>query len=300
MLAEVFKQECLRREKRFEPTRDSQAAITLAAQWLDDTCKQGLLIGGKIGCGKTTLLEAIRRVINGALATVGNGLTKVEWRAARDIATLSVEKPETYAEILDAPILAIDDLGEEDALPSRFGSAKNPIANLILHRYEKRLCTLATTNLDSEARAKRYGDRAEDRVAQMFRKLVFPGESMRKRLSQIDPWQAAARESWEDELDRMESDTETMTFEEFLARNPGIADVVAAVPRPDIANSPVSAYDASKAIHEAAARGNADCLRLIRQSDRHFQLRRMRWAKEESLRAAETAARLKEKNSNEG
>lgn len=231
--------------------------------------------------------------MNGAISALG-GCGKIEWRTAREIAELATENPAKYDDIINAPILAIDDLGEEDATPKRYGKVVNPIANLILHRYQNHLfCTLATSNLEAKEREERYGDRAEDRIAQMFRKMYFPGDSMRKRLASIDPFRASDREPWEDELDRMEADTEPITFEQWLERNPEIADVLASVPRPSSTNL-MSAYDASCAIHEAANNGNIACKSLIARSDRHFRLRRMRQAKEDRLRAAENAARMKE------
>jgi len=139
---------------------------------------------GSVGNGKTTLMRAIDNVYHGAAAAklvdpymLGHKYQSdfgIRIVTARQIAEWVRTAPERYrAAVLD-PALGIDDLGSEPAVIMDYGRNQTPMTDLLLERYDRRLFTLMTSNLDEDEIKKHYGDaRVSDRLREMFEVVLF-------------------------------------------------------------------------------------------------------------------------------
>ena len=130
---------------------ETLARVTdVVARWLTDKGsdrKQGLLLSGGVGCGKTTMLKAISdavRVMSGATVTMAD---------AQDLVSLAKKDRKEFYDLAAAKVLAIDDLGTEPQTVKDYGNETTPMAELLADRYKRRLPTLASTNLDREGLA---------------------------------------------------------------------------------------------------------------------------------------------------
>ena len=159
--------------------------IKQMAQWIiDPEAKPGLMLKGKYGNGKTTLLKSLKwlvEYVSEKTLGINNG-HKVCLIAAKHLADLclSEEGRKEYRKYFDVPILAIDDMGEEPKEVIHFGMIYNPVMDLLLHRYDRKLMTLISTNLTSSEIQKHYSGRIRDRLREMMKEIIFENPSYRK------------------------------------------------------------------------------------------------------------------------
>ena len=155
-----------------------KVAETLAG----DSHKFGLLLAGTCGNGKTTTMRAVQSVVmllnntyyNRRGEGIGNRLLE-----AKDIAQLS-GKPEQLTAYQTIPLLFLDDLGREPTEVMQYGNVTSPITELLEYRYNQRLTTLVTTNLEPTEVRQKYGDRIADRFNEMFAVVSYTGTSYRR------------------------------------------------------------------------------------------------------------------------
>ncbi len=157
--------------------------LRLVAETLaGDSHKFGLLLAGTCGNGKTTTMRAVQSVVmllnstyyNHRGQRVANRLLE-----AKDIAGLS-DKSGQLTVYQTIPLLFLDDLGREPTEVLKYGNVTSPITELLEYRYNQRLTTIVTTNLEpSEIRTK-YGDRIADRFNEMFAVVRYTGASYRR------------------------------------------------------------------------------------------------------------------------
>lgn len=155
--------------------------------------KKGLLVRGKIGCGKSLLfkgLEELLRCFRIEFDTdIDNHLktfvSKSSNWIAREYAKNGFEifNPyHPYGDIesygLISNDLFIDDLGTEPIL-GHYGNPINVIAELIQLRYDGKYITHATTNLDAIALKTTYGERVFSRMKEMFNDITMNGNDRR-------------------------------------------------------------------------------------------------------------------------
>lgn len=167
--------------------------ITATAEWLiDPQGRSGLLLSGMCGNGKTTLMRAVIDLI--ALQTEAEGgcsaRKDVVCKTAKEIALMCCGSDKDFSEyrkLIEEPLLAIDDLGEEPAEVIRFGQTFNPITDLLLARYDKSWrVTLATTNLRHAEIESHYGNRILDRFREMMKEIAFTNPSHRGKETRKD------------------------------------------------------------------------------------------------------------------
>lgn len=183
----------------FQITTDNKAAVQVAKQYADtfdgmlpstgrpEPGRNGLLIAGTVGTGKTHLAAAIaNQLISQGTPVICMTMIDLLERIKR---TFSGNGDESSVLTLykTAPLLIIDDIGKEP--PTEW--AVSTIYNIINGRYVELLPIIITTNYDAEAMIERmtpresrdtiYGQAIVDRLMEMCRSVVMTGESWRQR-----------------------------------------------------------------------------------------------------------------------
>lgn len=157
--------------------------LRLVAETLaGDSHKFGLLLAGTCGNGKTTTMRAVQSVVmllnntyyNRRGEGIGNRLLE-----AKEITQLS-DKSGQLTVYQTIPLLFLDDLGREPTEVMRYGNVTSPITELLEYRYNQRLTTIVTTNLEPSEIREKYGDRIADRFNEMFALVSYTGVSYRR------------------------------------------------------------------------------------------------------------------------
>ena len=132
----------------------------------------GLLIGGKPGTGKSSLLYALPAICNGKKRFISLGHTGLEVFSFEYQAEMGID----YMECT----MFLDDIGAE-LTKNDYGQLEEPVGRF-LTRYEelgqKRI--FATTNLTFEEVAERYGARVASRLKTLFLPLHLDGDDRRQ------------------------------------------------------------------------------------------------------------------------
>ncbi len=168
------------------PTMDH---IREAARWLaDPAAKPGLMLQGSYGNGKTTLMNAICRLVNYLFySSNSNERIAIRRADAHEVARLAArdETRPALRKLIDEELLAIDDLGEEPAEVLCYGMVHTPVKDLLLHRYRTCRFTIASTNLINTPQepqiARQYDGRVVDRMREMFHFITFTNPSYRRQ-----------------------------------------------------------------------------------------------------------------------
>lgn len=148
--------------------------------------KPGLMLRGDVGNGKTSLMRAIRLLVSFVTEQAkgyGNRMTIPEW-SARKIALLCGDEQgrKEYRNLIEEPLLAIDELGEEPSDVISYGMVYEPLKDLLLERYNKQLFTIVTTNLTRDKIEAKYSKRIADRFSEMMCIINFTNSSYRKSI----------------------------------------------------------------------------------------------------------------------
>lgn len=185
----AYTSEVRRRGRTMELDDDTRTVMLDCAEWLADPHgKTGLMLQGRYGNGKTTMLHAICDIINllydSALSTER---VQIKFIKAKDIARIGADdsQRERYMQLVTEDLLAIDDLGEEPAEIVRFGMTHTPVKDLLAERYSRQKFTIVSTNLINTATSpqlsEHYGERVVDRFREMMKIVVFRHPSYRSR-----------------------------------------------------------------------------------------------------------------------
>lgn len=168
----------------FKPDDDTKAHILAAAEWLSNPRgTPGLMMCGLCGNGKTTLARAIQRLVGWITEReLGYSNRKnIKFMTAKEICRQLKSDMQGYEKLFREEMLIIDDLGEEAKEIMIFGSIETPMIDLISERYEHRLFTIISTNLETDAIRAKYGARIYDRFSEMITSIIFENESYRAK-----------------------------------------------------------------------------------------------------------------------
>lgn len=140
-----------------------------------------LLITGALGVGKTVygagvLLESMRLAYIEQLSLGEYHFVK-EPELLQNIRDSFNRKQSFSMDFLYRDVVMLDDLGVEKITDW----VLDVLYRIIDYRYEYRLPTVFTTNLDGEQLADRLGDRIPDRLEEMCRIVKIKGKSKRKK-----------------------------------------------------------------------------------------------------------------------
>ena len=182
-----YKHEVEKYGKKFEVTKSLAENLKKVASFLVDSSrtKWGIFITGKIGNGKTTLVNAITNMVNFLISedylerkTDYSNCFKVV--PAKEVVRLFVEERNEYYAIRDRENLLIDDIGEDAFEVVIYGVPYHPIRDLLMSRYANRRFTVLTSNLTSgEFKDKYHDERLSDRLREMFLGISFNDKSFR-------------------------------------------------------------------------------------------------------------------------
>lgn len=183
MLKACYIDEVERRGRTYIEDDDTNQHIEKAARWLTGgSVRPGLFIYGSPGNGKTTLANAIRRLIG----IIYENESYDERKGVRSVSALQLsdfakmEKNADFYSIKKAELLHIDDVGCEPQTVKVWGNEISPIVETLYYRYDNCLFTVITSNLEEEDIVTRYGSRIADRFIEMFDFLPFNNKSYRK------------------------------------------------------------------------------------------------------------------------
>lgn len=163
------------------------------SKWICDwsATKRGLIIGGSVGIGKTTIATALRLLFNstsyyGYVMQMSAKYVGDYYKFRDEGDKWNIYTGETKVKRFNQPnqpvckILFIDDLGMEEDEYKDFGTKTQPMAKLLHDRHERGLITIVSTNLESMAKLReKYDDRIMDRL-NSYCKMFYTMDSFRK------------------------------------------------------------------------------------------------------------------------
>ena len=162
------------RDVVFKNDPDTEKNIQMVANWMCESPKRGLLLYGTTGNGKTTMLNAIRAILDNYTYTEAVRI----WSAAHQATEEDEYWMQTY---MTSPILIIDDLGAEPEICKVYGENRYPLESVIVRRYRSLLTTIIASNLTLDQIEHRYGTRMFDRLMEMYDRIVYRGPSFRRQ-----------------------------------------------------------------------------------------------------------------------
>jgi len=142
---------------------------------------KGIYLGGKVGCGKTVLMQAFCEVLH---VVSGRFITMIPANQLyQQIQSVGIKS------LLNAPLF-IDELGREQVEVNDFGNRIKPINELIQLRYETGARTFFTSNFKLSTLSREYNDKGErqgygeyigERIQEMTNMVILPGDSRREK-----------------------------------------------------------------------------------------------------------------------
>lgn len=189
LLTAAYQFEVLRRQRRFVLDKNTESNLIGLAEYLTQPIpKFGIMCCGTCGNGKTTLLYAFQAVVNYlndkrhfSFLDSENSRFKasIEIFRAKEIAQISCNHKQ-MKELMQRPMLAIDDMGAEPAEYYDYNNINTPVIDIIDYRYNHQLFTFITTNLTSAQIKDKYKERIADRFNEMLHVMIFKDITYRR------------------------------------------------------------------------------------------------------------------------
>ena len=166
------------RGRKFIKDEFTLSNIHRVAEWLKNDSKDGLLLYGTVGTGKTTLMRSLYQVLHDDFnrrVDIGSASQLVELFQHRDIDSYPFE----YEKNVD--FLFIDDAGVEPDYCCIWGTEYEPMRDLLAYRYDARKHTVISSNLGDEELALKYGIRIFDRMIETYDRVTYKFDGYRKK-----------------------------------------------------------------------------------------------------------------------
>lgn len=168
---------------------DDNNRDVIRQMWLyvigSEQCKwnihKGLYLGGKVGCGKTVLMQSFCHVLH-----LVSGLI-IETIPASELYKRIIK--DGIKSLASRPLF-IDELGREQLEVNDFGNKLRPISELMALRYETGARTFFTSNFTIATLSKGYNEKGEligygkyvgERIQEMANMAILSGESRREK-----------------------------------------------------------------------------------------------------------------------
>ena len=178
LLMEFYRQQMRHDEKDSEVLRSYAQKVI---GWMKSN-KPCLLLLGRVGCGKTTMLEAICRMIGYIYySNISYERRGFQWDTAFQVEKWAQNDLERYESFKQCEWVAIDDIGAESTEVSNYGNIIYPIRDVLFYRYEHNKITIISTNLLPKDLTAKYGERIGDRLAEMSYVITINEPSYRIR-----------------------------------------------------------------------------------------------------------------------
>lgn len=156
---------------------------------------KGILIMGKVGCGKTLIMSAFANLMSWfkypfhisrykfdvaylPVYLITDNFIKIGFTLFDDFHNIN-NSAHKIAQDICREKLFIDDIGSENIVSS-FGNTTNVIGELILRRYDFKGKLFASTNIDPKSLKSFYGERVFSRMTEMLNFIVMDGEDRRR------------------------------------------------------------------------------------------------------------------------
>ncbi|MDQ0109160.1 energy-coupling factor transporter ATP-binding protein EcfA2 [Chitinophaga terrae (ex Kim and Jung 2007)] len=162
--------------------RDEQVA---KSEGLD--LQKGILLTGKIGCGKTSLITLMRPLSADAYMPHMVSCREISFEFSKiGYDVISRYSRNAFFPYTDIPrVHCFDDLGVEQPV-NHWGNSCNVMAEILLSRYDlwisHKMITHITTNLNSQELEEAYGNRLRSRMRAMFNLIAFNSNTTDKRI----------------------------------------------------------------------------------------------------------------------
>lgn len=158
---------------------DLRLLCSRIAHWLIEGRKESLVIIGKVGTGKTTLMKTLQAILR---VHFNYGCTFIQAMQLQDAV---LDYKEFYQnQCLEGKypgiFLLIDDIGREPVMVQEYGNIIKPFERIVESRYDKQLPIIVTTNFNLEEIGNQYGERVMDRLKEMADIISFTNDSYRR------------------------------------------------------------------------------------------------------------------------
>lgn len=203
MLHTACRVEVENRHRTFLSTELYRRHLWDIAKWLtSDSPMFGLFLCGGAGNGKTTILRAMKNMVD-YLRSDEQYSSRQQERPISGYRIVNAKELVMYAKaynnpsrdnadtvkewrrVRDMEILAIDDLGTEPRESMHYGDFVTAATDILSYRYEEQLCTIVSSNLSAGEISQYYDERIADRFREMMHIVNFGNEQSYRSL-----WQA--------------------------------------------------------------------------------------------------------------
>lgn len=159
--------------------QDDQTRIALCSVslWFFTMQREGLLLYGLYGNGKTIMLNCIKQLFlldrfsDRVLMITPNMLI-------RDMIANNSDSL-LYRRCYDVDVLLVDELGSEEKTCMIWGNKCAPMQDILVYRYDHRSITVLASNYDDIELKKQYGPRVMDRIKESYTRVLYTQESYR-------------------------------------------------------------------------------------------------------------------------
>jgi DNA replication protein DnaC len=162
---------------------DSIVRYCIQSEKFDGDLTKGLILMGSTGVGKTVYLNALSLMMGYSNQFRFKTYTGFEMERVYQLDSNhgDVFKLE---QAMKGKMFGMDDIGEEHASIKVYGTEINVGIDTLTQRHQlyvnKGFLTFATTNLNADMIAKKYGARIESRLYEMFNLIGVKGNDLRK------------------------------------------------------------------------------------------------------------------------